>query len=402
MYNRQRGSSVPIVMMVTMVLSAFAIGGSALARMVIAKQDAQQVADAAAFGTIDAVRIGGRNGGQPGPLNAARGNSRVTSVVQNQLSDQNANRRIVSNATASTTVDDLPIWLFGTKSFEVKAQATARVSQERRLSGNSLKPDVVLVLDFSGSMEGERIRVLKESMQQTLNDQTLDMNFAGVLFSDDVISSVDLNTASGRDDLITMITDNAANGGTNTGSAYTKAAQLLDQTPRPDGYPRYVVLVSDGEPNDPGAAVAAAEGLWNNQKATLMALDLSGARSAFMLGVSGRPDKKGDPSYYFNVSNTDLFQSAIAEIISTVLCPITPLDASANRPGEEQTVTAFLQRAQREIKLQKVSDLFAARNDLAYTYDPSARQIRFSRAACNLVHAGQQVVVRYRLPRLID
>ena len=113
---------------------------------------------------------------------------------------------------------------------------------------------VILLLDRSGSMSGEKISTLNSSVNEmiesfkTAGGGEVDINLAVISFGDDG-ATYDLKLQSAKE--ITNI-NLQANGMTPMGAALRMAKDLIEdkETIPSKGYRPTVVLVSDGEPND--------------------------------------------------------------------------------------------------------------------------------------------------------
>lgn len=112
---------------------------------------------------------------------------------------------------------------------------------------------VILLLDCSGSMSGQKINILNQAVQEMIEDfkkganNEVEINVAVITFGGDVRYLLPLQPASQVPEIALT-----ANGGTPMGVALHMAKDLIeDKSIIPSkSYRPAVVLVSDGEPND--------------------------------------------------------------------------------------------------------------------------------------------------------
>ena len=110
--------------------------------------------------------------------------------------------------------------------------------------------DIVLVLDISGSMRGEPIRVLRESAVKFCEmtfESTSNTRIALITYNASI--TVRNQFTFSADDLVNTIEKLKDGGGTNINSALLKAAELLEKSDRPDAI-KSIVLLSDGLPEN--------------------------------------------------------------------------------------------------------------------------------------------------------
>jgi uncharacterized protein YkwD/uncharacterized protein YegL len=136
----------------------------------------------------------------------------------------------------------------------LEADVEGPISVEIKLSGDStncgesvvVKPvDVILVLDHSGSMDGEPLLQAKLAAQAFVNEMDLSVDRVGVVeFSDSASLIQDL---SNNPEIINASIENIAQGGgTDISSGLTVAFDVLQANTRADAQ-SVVVLLSDGQ-----------------------------------------------------------------------------------------------------------------------------------------------------------
>lgn len=114
-------------------------------------------------------------------------------------------------------------------------------------AGYSASSAVVLVLDVSGSMEGDKFEASKEA-SKVLMRQLTDRMVSIVIFSDMASVALPMTLIQNEFDEIDRVIDAIPlGGGTMYSPAIAGALQMLDQVGAPS---RYIVMLSDGAPSD--------------------------------------------------------------------------------------------------------------------------------------------------------
>jgi uncharacterized repeat protein (TIGR02543 family) len=210
------------------------------------------------------------------------------------------------------------------------------------VNGNPIQKgsDVLLILDSSGSMSGNRMTKTKaaakafvEELYEQNGSLDSDNRIALITFSDNASKYPNVNNGEvflGVDDSVGQrdaeeyfrwrIDQMNANGGTNYDNAFELAENILNGRVD-DSRPTYVVFMSDGEPNEywwlgwhyydgqEAAARIRADGT------TIYSLGLEIGNSAFNNFI--RPLASGS-SYAFNISNTNELSPIFASIAGEI------------------------------------------------------------------------------------
>ena len=118
------------------------------------------------------------------------------------------------------------------------------------LKGNVQNVDMVVVLDQSGSMEGDKIRNAKQAILELLETLSAGDRFALISYADGVHKHCDLVEASsaGTENLSAMVNRIGAVGGTNLGGGLQAGIDMLQRSKR-IGTVGKVILISDGLAN---------------------------------------------------------------------------------------------------------------------------------------------------------
>jgi Ca-activated chloride channel family protein len=108
--------------------------------------------------------------------------------------------------------------------------------------------DIVLIVDTSGSMQGEKIQEAKKALRYMIGALHPEDNFAILQFNTDVDafkSKVLPATAENKKAAMSFVDDLEARGGTNIGDAlHMGASMLTEESTRP----AYILMMTDGEP----------------------------------------------------------------------------------------------------------------------------------------------------------
>ncbi|MBX7102403.1 MAG: VWA domain-containing protein, partial [Myxococcaceae bacterium] len=304
-----------------------------------------------------------------------------------------------------------------------RARALAQVNQFVVSAVNDQHADVMLVLDFSGSMsEGfggaTRIDSLEAGVRQALDEVGDQVRFGAVLFSSDVLGQEALQPLHSADTAVAAIKDllakNQASGGTNTASALQAAHALmredLRKNPESVNRQKLVLLVTDGIPNDVGAAEAAARDLWMDAdlKPSLFTLHIGDDGKDFMEAVSGpagpdhdRPDH--EDGYYFQAHDAQRMVTELERIIHRLLCGIR--SPPHPRVLDEKTVRGFLRprgaQAEQPLRVAQVGEAIWQAHELAFTYAAASDTVELSDGACQQMLGGKELVLRFNHPRLV-
>jgi hypothetical protein len=154
--------------------------------------------------------------------------------------------------------------------------------------------ELILVIDRSGSMSGNRIDMARQAAIAAVQALRPDSRVGLVAFSgspDTVIPPVDMSQANW---IMNIISGLSSGGGTDIASAMNAAGSVMSSDP---GFLHHIVLLSDGV-SDEGAAIAAAQALaWRGITISTISL---GNRNTLMSGVAtigqGRYYAVDDPS----------------------------------------------------------------------------------------------------------
>ena len=428
----ERGSVMPIMLVLTVALATLAIGGAAVGRMVAVKLDSQRATDAFCLAALHIVRERGlplRPADQANALTIGALNSNLPTHTGEITTSETATH--VNLACTWHTEMAIERVLDATGITSVGSRASAQLSQTVYDEATRRLPKLVLVLDYSGSMNqrlpggggATAIQVLEESILNLLADPEIELDYGAAFYSSTNFAEVAIGPAAPAQ-IAANIAARGAGGATCTSCGLNTARALLAAA---DDTGRYVLLVSDGAPNYGGGAGGsrtAADALWAID-ATIITLhiDWSGGADVglanFMRSISGPPDAHPDSDYYRAAADAATLVATFRDIVASIICtvgPITPL------PTDPTTVRAFLRSGGGEVPVPQVPDcadpvppgappdgvinardLAFCRDGLYSLYDAPSGKVKVTRAACDRVRDfGDDIVIRFGAPSLTE
>jgi Mg-chelatase subunit ChlD len=421
-----RGGILPLLLVTIVIFSVLAAGALTIGRLVVAHQDLQHAADSLALG---ASYIISERGLQPGTTGLAPAEvlrrynySRPTRV--DWAYSEPPDRLSVLTEVRLTTLDRfVPISSFFPSLIRpLSARAKARVRQNLIDSVTKRRAQLVLVLDFSSSMqlpiaanEGyAAIDVLKDSVKAVLA-ANLDVDIGAVFFASNVFLKTPLGYSDHHPEIKKGLDEHGAAGTTATGAALHAARELLAQS---EDRGRYVILISDGEPTDGASnpyaySEEAAREAWSAH-ITIFTVDIhrTGAtqkQADFLRAVAGDLKNPGNPANALVATSATALADSLHKIIAGVLCELPPIDP-APQPG--QPLHVFLRSPSgSETALPELPDISCDLSAFprppgcapSYTYDQSQHVVKLSAAACDYITVqGNKAVVRYDRPALLQ
>ena len=401
-------SLTPAILVGTLAASAVSLGTISVGRMAVMRTDTQRAADA---GTLAALQVV-RERGMPfdGPARAAAESiARRNSPAPIRIAWQVTETATAVDITAIASLDvDLPSFVFGQSTTELRARSTARLPQTKFDTAERRLPKLTLVLDYSGSMDlpfsgggGKAIDVLESSVAQLLG-AGLEIDYGAVFYSSNVFRTVPIG-AGAPNTIMSIMNSYTSGGNTNTAAGLSAARNVALAAPDTG---RYVLLVSDGEPccesNAFGAARSAANALWNSG-ITIFTLEIrrsgsSAALDQFMTDVAGTPASRRDRNYHYVATSAGDLVNEFRRIVSTIVCKVGPL---APAPSDPASLRVYLRQGGSERAVPATDDLGRDAGLERYRYEGTDQSVRLTSAACDSVlTGGASIVVRHQTPGL--
>ena len=194
---------------------------------------------------------------------------------------------------------------------------------------------VILLLDFSGSMSGNRINQLKTTVRQFVN-ANYNLSYSVILYNDNVIIQTPIDKGQQHaQTVLSILSNHNAGGGTNFVSPLRNALTKIRNT---DYESYYIVLISDGSPNEgiEPSKNFIQNNVFNinpdncrqttsqNPCITTYTLGVDNANVSALQGVSGNVLNQNSIDYNYIV-NTQQVNGAFNAIIEEIMCKIGPV-----------------------------------------------------------------------------
>lgn len=196
---------------------------------------------------------------------------------------------------------------------------------------------VIMLLDFSGSMEGNRIVQLKETVRSFI-DSDYNLSYSVILYNSDIITTSNIGKGhQHKQNIHNIINNNSPNGGTNFVNPLNEALNQIQNT-NYEAY--YILLISDGSPNE---GISQSQNLVQNNIIsqddntcllttvqspciTVYTLGVDNANQSALQSISGNTINQNPGEYSFAV-NANQVQDAFNAIIEEIMCKIGPVFA---------------------------------------------------------------------------
>ena len=197
---------------------------------------------------------------------------------------------------------------------------------------------VIMLLDFSGSMSGNRIVQLKNTVRSFI-DSNFNLSFSVILYNNEIIDFTEVDKGNIHNlQSNQIITANNPGGGTN----FIKPLRVaLDQINNTNYESYYIILISDGSPNegiessvrfvDQNINSINQSNCINTTRAapciTLYTLGVDNADQGSLTRISGNVLDQGSSIYNY-VVNSNNVNNAFNAIIEEIVCKIGPVFAT--------------------------------------------------------------------------
>lgn len=198
---------------------------------------------------------------------------------------------------------------------------------------------VIMLLDFSGSMQGNRITQLKDAVRLFISKR-FNLSYSVVLYNSTIIATSNIGKSPNHDQSVLSIINNTSpSGGTNF---LLPLQEAINQIQNSDYEVYYVLLISDGSPNEgvtPSKTYVENNILNIDEQHCIFSTQINPCISVFTLGVdnadinilsqlSGNTISQNSDDYVYNV-NANQTSNAFNAIIAEIMCRIGPIVASA-------------------------------------------------------------------------
>ena len=196
---------------------------------------------------------------------------------------------------------------------------------------------VIMLLDFSGSMRGNRIVQLKDTVRSFVGAD-YNLSYSVILYNDTIITTSNIGKGQQHNqNIVSIVNSNNPGGGTNFVNPLTESLRQI-QTTNYEAY--YVLLISDGSPNE---GISASQNFVQsnilslndnvcllttaqNPCITVYTLGVDNANQGALQSISGNTLSQNPAEYSYTV-NANQVQEAFNAIIEEIMCKIGPVIA---------------------------------------------------------------------------
>lgn len=199
---------------------------------------------------------------------------------------------------------------------------------------------VIMLLDYSGSMGGNRIVQLKNTVSEFINSD-FNLSYSVILYNNSVIVSSDIgNSPQHKQTVLSMVNNRSPSGGTNFVAPLNRAIQQIQSTSY-EAY--YILLISDGSPNEgiePSQNFVANNIININDNNCIYSTEVNPCITVYTLGVDNAnvnalQSISGNtlstvPNEFSFIVNANQVEAAFNAIIEEIMCRIGPVIAEGN------------------------------------------------------------------------
>ena len=273
-------------------------------------------------------------------------------------------------------------------------------------AASPVTPSIQLLLDRSGSMDGNdisptRYKAMQTGINTVIGQLQNQVYFGASLFTSDNVCpklySTPTRAKMNANAIATLIASQSPNGNTPTAPSIDQVVADFTANPAPAGSPPIIVLATDGEPNscdnggDTTNETVTAAGAAYAKGIRLFVLGLANLNTTFLQRVAnaGAGVTAGMPNApYYTANNTTDLTNAFNTIIGGVLsCDL------AISGGNGSTVDAST-AAQGTVTLNGMTLVYGT----DWTVDPSGTVIHLIGTACDTLKASQTPMVDASFP----
>lgn len=254
---------------------------------------------------------------------------------------------------------------------------------------------VIMLLDYSGSMGGNRIVQLKNTVTEFINSD-FNLSYSVILYNNSVIISSDIgNSPQHKQTVLSMINNRSPSGGTNFVAPLNRAIQQIQNT-NYEAY--YILLISDGSPNE---GIGPSQNFVTNNITnindnnciystqanpciTVYTLGVDNANVNALQSISGNT-LSTVPNEFSFIVNANQVEAAFNAIIEEIMCRIGPVIAEGD--------------------LNVFNNDQVLEQGIDYIYDDLYKIIKFYdeepfNICTNMINNNTEITIRWGSPRL--
>ena len=254
---------------------------------------------------------------------------------------------------------------------------------------------VIFILDYSGSMNGNRIAQLKNAVRQFIN-YDYNLSYAVLLYNENVITTSSISKGLNHDQTaLSIVNNNRSGGGTNFVKPIERALELINNSEH-ETY--YIVLVSDGSPNEginqslnlvnqKIMSIDSSRCIYSTKEnpcITMFTLGVDNANMEALKSLSGNSltNNRQDYAYSISANQTSI---AFSLIIEEIMCRIGPIESSNN--------------------IYVFDDLHVLEENIDYIYDNQHKILKFydidpHNSCSRMIENNSNITIRWGKPKV--
>jgi uncharacterized protein YegL len=194
---------------------------------------------------------------------------------------------------------------------------------------------VIMLLDYSGSMQGNRINQLKNTVNSFISSD-FNLSYSVILYNNEILSEVEIGKGPGhKNNVSNVVNSNTPSGGTNFVVPLHRAMTQIQST-NYDAY--YILLISDGSPNEGAgpstefvnntimnisddACIYTTEG---DPCVSVYTIGVDNANTDVLESLSGNTLGR-NPNDFSYIVNANQVSEAFNAIIEEIMCRVGPV-----------------------------------------------------------------------------
>ena len=267
---------------------------------------------------------------------------------------------------------------------------------EERAEASRINPAIMFALDFSGSMQGNRINQLKKTIEDFIGFN-YNINYGVIIYDDRVkeVSNIGKGQVHDNDVLRIINRNNAANGTNFVLPVNTSIDSLLNF----NAQAYYIILVSDGKPNENQSLVInlVQQRIRSiNPDKCFFVNGENGCISLYTLGVDNADEQllrrisgnaiSQDPLEFSYMVNANQTEAAFNSILEEIICRVGPIETN------NQKVYVFHE----EFPIVEGEDfVFDYDTKVIKFYDFEGRQV-----CTDIIEGRNNITIRWGQPKL--
>lgn len=205
------------------------------------------------------------------------------------------------NQTLKVTAEDMDT--------HIKKEVSIKENEKVEIKPKQLPVDFMLLLDKSGSMDGEPMRKAKEACNALIKDIIdLSVHRLGFVFFDHN-AKLESNLVNNKDRLCKIINDvpDRVDGGTNMYPAFREAEKALKNSTNN----KVIIMVSDGDPFDESETLIKARNL-EDMGIKIIAIGVGNIKETFLRNLAGN-------GLYYTINNMNQLEETFRVAIPAIM-----------------------------------------------------------------------------------